>query len=139
MRRRFETISKVGMGRTRSFLFAHPSSSAGSSMPWRRVRHLIAESGSSNSANPNPCGLFAGVMSRLNDLTGPHAWRFNSNHNSEQLSIARREQCCTHSQHLVKKVIRDPARYRAHEQSCLFLRGHKRLMHHLLLLCESRY
>lgn len=73
MRRRLEMIILIMMGRTRSFLLAHPSSSAGSSTPWRSVKHLIAESGSSNSAKPNPCGLFAGVMSRLNDLTGPHA------------------------------------------------------------------
>ena len=63
------------MGRTSSFLLAAPSSSAGNSTPWSNDRHRSAASGSSNSAKPNPWGLFAGVMSRLNDLTGPHAYR----------------------------------------------------------------
>jgi hypothetical protein len=46
---------------------------AGSSTPLRTAIARSAPSGSSNSANPKPCGLFAGVMRRLNALIGPHA------------------------------------------------------------------
>jgi hypothetical protein len=59
---------------TRSFLFAQPSSKAGSSTPFKSCIARKALSASSNSANPKPCGLFAGVISRLKDATGPHAY-----------------------------------------------------------------
>ena len=59
---------------TSSFLFTHPSSNAGNSTPLSNVIARNAPSGSWNSANPNPWGLFAGVMRRLKEFTGPHAW-----------------------------------------------------------------
>ena len=60
--------------RTSSFLLAQPSSRAGSSTPLRSASARNAPSGSWNSAKPKPCGLFAGVMRRLNDDIGPQAW-----------------------------------------------------------------
>ena len=61
--------------RTSSFLFTHPSSNAGSSTLFNSVIALNAPSASSNSANPNPCGLFAGVINLLNPMIGPHAYK----------------------------------------------------------------
>jgi len=81
IRRRLEEMSRGKARRTSNFLLAQPSSSAGSSTPFKRVRHRNAESGSSNSAKPKPWGLFAGVMRRLKDLTGPHP--FGSNGKNE--------------------------------------------------------
>ena len=53
--------------RTKSFLLTQPSSRAGSSTPLSNAIARNAPSASWNSANPNPCGLFAGVISRLKD------------------------------------------------------------------------
>ena len=72
--------SDISMKRTSSFLFAQPSSSAGSSIPFIRAIARSAPAGSSNSAKPKPCGLFAGVIRRLNDFMGPHAFREVSIH-----------------------------------------------------------
>ena len=58
---------------TSNFLLTQPSSNAGSSTLFNSAIARNAPSGSSNSANPNPWGLFAGVIKRLNDFTGPHA------------------------------------------------------------------
>lgn len=60
--------------RTSNFLFAQPSSSAGNSTLLSNSRARKAPSGSSNSAKPNPWGLFAGVIRRLKDLIGPQAY-----------------------------------------------------------------
>ena len=59
--------------RTSSFLFAQPSSKAGNSIPFSKLKARRAPAGSSYSAKPNPWGLFAGVISRLKDLMGPQA------------------------------------------------------------------
>ena len=64
-----------------------------------------APSGSSNSANPKPWGLLAGVIRRLNDLMGPHALEGLSE------TALRGRAIKSYRQYLVQECISDATRY----------------------------
>jgi hypothetical protein len=76
--------------RTSNFLFAQPSSNAGSSTPFKRESARNAPSGSTNSAKPKPCGFAAGVMSRLKEFIGPHACNSSGNVHQNEKNNSRR-------------------------------------------------